>query len=123
MLVVHTSVLQVVEGFPESAKDVMSEEAVLAGIVSLIVDGVHNDKVALRSCVLEERPIKEGWLGNEIWYLLSSCHVDSEVLNLEVVAVVVQEAHQQTRWSQGWVLLEIPLVHVGHEQEHGRIRR
>lgn len=42
--------------------------------------------------------------------------IDAEVLHVEKVAEVVEEAHQQARRRQSRVEPHVPLVHVSDEQ-------
>ena len=58
MLIVHSKLLQKAEGFTEGLYDFVGLVAALTRVVSLVVDRVHYNKVALRRCVLEECAVK-----------------------------------------------------------------
>jgi len=84
----------------------VGQEAVFGGVV-LVVQGVQNHEVRLRRPQFEEGAV----VG----------HVDAEQGDVEVVAVVVQEPHQQPGRGQGRTHFQIPLVHVGHQQKHSGV--
>lgn len=106
-LVLHEQVLERIESFPKTFYYLVRKERVLRSVV-LVVQRVQNHEVYLWRRVLEEVAVVR--------------YVNAKERHVEVVRVVVKEAHQQPSWGQGGAHFQVPFVHVGHQEQHSRVR-
>ena len=84
----------------------MGQEAIFSCIV-LVIQRIKNDEVGLWRTMLEERSIV--------------LNIDTEEGNIEVVAVVVKESHEKSRWRKSRTHLEVPFVHVSYKEKNCRV--
>jgi len=57
-----------------------------------------------------------------LFYLHSFRGVYTVVSRVEAIAVEIQETHQQARGRQIRALVQLEVIHVRHNQEHGAVR-
>ena len=43
-------------------------------------------------------------------------HVDAEKRHVEIIAVIVEESHKESGWCESGAHLQVPFVHVCHEE-------
>lgn len=86
----------------------MSQETVLCCII-LLIQWVQNDEVRLwRAQLIKGAVVRD---------------INAEERDVEVIAIIIEETHEQSGWSESRTHLQIPFIHVSNQQQHRRVRR